>query len=94
LEVKGSRRICAAAGLADRLAVGVAEVDAVEAGEAVDVAAALDVVDVAALAALDDRQAVPFHVGGHVGEVEHQMLPGERAQSAGHMPSLPCSQFH
>ena len=65
----------------DLLAVGVTEVRAVQAREAVDVAVALAVEDVVALAAVDhgDLRAVDRHVG----EVQHQVLLGQLLQGRG-----------
>ena len=74
LVVNGSVAICAAAARADLLAVGVAEVGAVEAGEPVDVAVAEIVVDVAAVAADEDGDVLRLE--GHVGEMQHQVLLG------------------
>ena len=58
------RRQLRGGGRPDLLAVGVAEVGAVEAGEAVDVAIAEIVVDVATVAADEDRDVL--RVEGHV----------------------------
>ena len=76
LVVKGRRRHLRGGGRRDLLAVRVAEVHAVEAGEPVDVATAVGVEDVAPLAAVDDRRPLRDQ-RGHVGEVEHQVLLGE-----------------
>ena len=65
----------AGGGLAE-LGAAVAGVDAEEAGEAVEVAVAVLVVDVAALAADDDRDLVVVAVGAHSREVHPEMSPG------------------
>jgi len=58
---------------AELVPVGVAEVRAVQAGQPVDVAAALGVVDVAAVPARDHQRAVLEL--RHVGEVQEHVLP-------------------
>ncbi len=57
------------------LPVGVAEVEAVEAAEPIDVALAVVVEDERALAADDHGDLLRGR--GHVGEVQHQVLLGE-----------------
>ena len=59
------------------LGAAVAGVDAEEGGEAVEIALAVLVVDVGALAAGDDRDMVDAVVGTHPGEVHPQMAPGQ-----------------
>ena len=60
-----------------QLGAAVAGVDAEEAGEAVEVAVAVLVVDVAALAADDDRDLVVGPVGAHAREVHPEMALGQ-----------------
>ena len=59
------------------LGAAVAGVDAEERGEAVEVAVAVLVVDVAALGAGDDRDLVAGAVGAHAREVHPEMTHGE-----------------
>ena len=65
--------------LADLLAVAVAEVDGEEPGERVEVALAVDVLEVAAVAAHDDRRLV----AAHVREVEPEMVVRQTAELLG-----------
>ena len=62
--------------LADLLAVSVAEVDREEPGECVEVALAVDVLEVAAVAAHDDRR----FVAPHVREVEPEVVVRQPSQ--------------
>jgi hypothetical protein len=62
-------------GLSDLVAVAVADVDREEAGERIEVALAVDVLQVAAVPANDDRN-VRALVAGHAGEVEPEVLAG------------------
>ncbi len=66
------------------LGAAVAGVDAEEAGEAVEVALAVLVVDVAALAADDDRDLVVGAVGPHPGEVHPEMAFGQLLEAGVH----------
>ena len=66
-----------AGGRLAELGAAVPGVDAEEAGEAIEVAVAVLVVDVAALAADDDRDLVVGPVGAHPREVHPEMAPGQ-----------------
>ena len=66
------------------LGAAVADVDAVQRREAVEVALAVLVVDVAALAADDHRHRVVLRVGAHAREVHPQMPLGLLLEITGH----------
>ena len=63
--------------LADLLAVAVADVDREEPGERVEVALAVRVPEVAAVAPDDDRDVLAVAEAAHPGEVHPQVVPGE-----------------
>jgi hypothetical protein len=72
---------------AELVAVRVAEVGAVEAGQAVDVAAAVCVVDVDSLAALDDRD-LAVGVSREIGEMQHQVVVCQPLEPVAHGSSF------
>ena len=61
--------------LTDLLAEAVPDVDGEQAGERIEVALAVDVLEVAAVTADDDRH-LAVHVAGHAGEVQPQVVAG------------------
>ena len=73
--------------LADLLAEAVADVDAEQAGERVEVALAVHVLEVAAVAA-DDHRHVAVGVAAHAGEVQPEMVARRPLQLLRCHPSL------
>ena len=73
--------------LADLLAVRVADLDREQARERVEVALPVDVLEVAALSAHDDRHVVAFGVRAHAREVEPEVVPRGLLQLRGREPA-------
>jgi hypothetical protein len=70
-------------GVAHLLAVAVADVHAEQPGERVEVAAALGVLQVAAVAAHDHLEIGGVLVGAHLGEVEPEVVQRPRVHAGG-----------